>query len=102
MLGELHWYGSGWTFTEYAHAFAPGASPVVVRSAATGEQWIFFTQSDDTLGELQGNGSSWNYYAYNHLIAPRTNPAVVRDPSTGEIWVYLNESDNMLGEFYWY
>jgi len=77
-------YGHEQTFTTpYIHT-----TPIALREAGTGDQWVYYVGKTHSIWEWTWNGSAWVNSHPGGTVAPGSNLAATRSPSSGEQWVY--------------
>jgi hypothetical protein len=63
-------------------------TPVALREASTGYQWVYYTGNEHAVWEWTWNGSSWFNSKPGGFVAAGSNPAAVRSQSSGDAWDY--------------
>ncbi len=67
---------------------APGTNPAVVRDASSGNQWVYYVDSNHEIAYWTYSGGTWTNRLAGGRVEAGTSPAVVRDATSGIQWVY--------------
>ena len=91
-------YGSDHTFTtSFIHT-----TPVVLREAGTGYQWVYYVGKEHAVWEWTWNGSSWFNSKPGGFVLAGSNPSAVRDSSSGDQWdYYAGGGDDAIWQGFW-
>jgi hypothetical protein len=91
-------YGSDHTFkTTFIHT-----TPVALREASSGDQWVYYTGKEHAVWEWTWNGSSWFNSKPGGFVAAGSNPAAVRATSSGDAWdYYVGGGDSAIWQGAW-
>jgi hypothetical protein len=91
-------YGSDKTFkTSFIRT-----TPVAIREASTGYQWVYYVGREHAVWEWTWNGSSWFNSRPGGFVAANTNLTAVRDSPSGNQWAYyIGGGDTSIWESNW-
>ena len=97
-------YGADHTFT--TEPAAPGVSPSVaaVRNPATGEEWVFYVNSESLVSQWYWNGKTWansRLGAGGPAVEANSTPSAVYNATNGHIGVYYVGASGHLWSYEW-